>query len=194
MQNFFLLQFLIAFTSRSLMGCSAQEKPPIKPCGTPKYTDWFNFPFGLDGYFDYQSAMACAKEQETPVLLLFTGHGICSHRAFLSTVMDDPELVKFIGQEFIPVALYVDDKTELPEDEWVTANERVQKTIGSQNMWRQIDQFNSNVQPYWVILDHYGNVMVDPISYTIDLNEIRTFFHQGVETFNAIHSDKFEND
>ena len=52
------------------------------------------------------------------------------------------------------LALYVDDKTELPEDEWYTSeyDSKTKKTIGKQNADFQIRRFNNNAQPFYVIL------------------------------------------
>ena len=32
-------------------------------CNSPKYSDFLTLPHGLNGYFDYQEALACAQEQ-----------------------------------------------------------------------------------------------------------------------------------
>ena len=32
-------------------------------CGTPKYADKLHLPFNLQGYFDYEEGLACAKQQ-----------------------------------------------------------------------------------------------------------------------------------
>ena len=51
------------------------------------------------------------------------------------------------------VALYVDDKTELPETEWYTSkyDNKVKKTIGKQNADLQITNLNNNAQPFYVL-------------------------------------------
>jgi len=40
-------------------------------CTEPKYSDIFEMPLGLKGYFDYKQGLACAKEQGKPVLIDF---------------------------------------------------------------------------------------------------------------------------
>jgi thiol:disulfide interchange protein DsbD len=40
----------------------------------PKYSEFLQLPYGLKGYFDYDEALACARELNKPVLLDFAGH------------------------------------------------------------------------------------------------------------------------
>ncbi len=43
-------------------------------CNEPKYITLFELPFGLQGYFDLDEAMKCAREKKKPVLVDFVGH------------------------------------------------------------------------------------------------------------------------
>jgi thiol:disulfide interchange protein DsbD len=129
-----------------------------KLCGTPKFSDKLHLPYGLQGYFDYEEGLACAKQQSKPVLLDFTGHTCSNCKKMTADVWSDPEVTELLEQYLI-IALYTDDKTDLPESEWLTSNVdgKVKKTVGKRNADFQIDRFKTNTLPYYVALDSDGN-------------------------------------
>ena len=120
-----------------------------------KYTDLFHLPHELDGFFDYKEALAYAKKVNKPVFIDFTGHGCVNCREMEARVWPDPEVLKRLQNDFVIVALYVDDKTELPESEWYTSkyDNKVKKTIGAQNGDLQIVKYNNNAQPHYCLVD-----------------------------------------
>jgi len=87
-------------------------------CEDPLYNDILEWPHGLVGYFDYDQALACAKEQGKPIFIDFTGHGCVNCREMEQRVWADPAVLKRLSQKYVLVALYVDDRTTLPENEW----------------------------------------------------------------------------
>lgn len=101
-------------------------------CENPKYADFLHFPHGLQGYFDYKQAIACAREQKKPLFIDFTGHGCVNCREMEARVWSDPRVLQRLQDNFVLVALYVDDRTRLPESEWYTStyDNKVKKTIG----------------------------------------------------------------
>lgn len=62
----------------------------------------------------------------------FTGHGCVNCREMEAVVWSDPKVLKRLKEDYVVVALYVDEKTELPKEElYVSAYDgRVKKTIG----------------------------------------------------------------
>jgi thiol:disulfide interchange protein DsbD len=133
-------------------------------CEKPKHTEFLHLPHGLKGYFDYKQAMHCAKELKKPLFIDFTGHGCVNCRKMEDKVWAKPEVLKRLEKDFVVVALYVDDKTELPENEWVTSkvDQQVKKTIGRINADLQICYFGSNSQPKYVILDNNEELLAEP--------------------------------
>ena len=49
-------------------------------CEEPKYADMLHFPHGIKGYFDLDQALSCAKQQNKPIFIDFTGHGCVNCR------------------------------------------------------------------------------------------------------------------
>ena len=135
-----------------------------------KYADLFHLPHDLDGFFDIKEAQAYAKKVNKPVFIDFTGHGCVNCREMEARVWSDPEVLKRLQNDFVIAALYVDDKTELPEADWYTSkyDNKVKKSIGAQNADLQIVKYNNNAQPHYCIVDQQGNLLVAPKNY--DLN------------------------
>jgi thiol:disulfide interchange protein DsbD len=154
-------------------------------CDKPKYADFLKLPHGLEGYFDYNQALACSKQQNKPIFIDFTGHGCVNCREMEANVWSDPKVLKLLRENYIVTALYVDDKSELPENEWITStyDKKVKKTIGKIFADLQITRFNVNSQPYYVLLDTNGNLLNAPRAYDLDVDAFVKFLEEGVKKF-----------
>ena len=164
---------------------SYADNPDNELCEPPKYSDFLHFPHGLQGYFDYDQAMQCAREKNKPLFIDFTGHGCVNCREMEARVWSDPEVLKRLSKNYVMVALYVDDKTELPEEEWYNSSYdgKIKKTIGKQNADFQIHRFNNNAQPFYVLLDNNENLLVEPSAYDLDVENFIRFLDEGKNNF-----------
>ena len=90
-----------------------------------------------------------------------------------------------LQQDFIVVALYVDDKTTLPESEWIesTYDGKQKKTIGKINADFQITKFNNNAQPFYVILNENGDLIAGPKAYDLNISNFVAFLDKGKARF-----------
>ena len=82
--------------------------------------------------------------------------------------------------------LYVDDKTNLPKEEWVMSSydNKLKKTIGRINADLQITKFNNNAQPFYVLLNPYDETLLErPIGYELDVNRYINFLEKGIQSF-----------
>ena len=158
---------------------------PASLCEEPRYSDFLHLPHGLQGYFDLEQGLACAREQNKPVFLDFVGHACANCKEMEAKVWSDPRVLQRLREEFIIIALYVDDRTRLPEDEWITStfDGRVKNTIGSKNLDYQITNFNTNTQPYYVLMDAGGNILSQPRGYNLDIEAFTGFLESGLERF-----------
>ncbi|TGE10234.1 protein-disulfide reductase DsbD family protein [Hymenobacter fodinae] len=159
-------------------------------CTTPRFAETLELPHNLSGYFTLQEALACARQQGKPVFVDFTGHNCGNCRVMEATVWSDPRVLKRLQNDFILVALYADDKTELPANQWYTSprDQRVKKTIGEQNLDFQITRFNMNAQPYYALLDPSSTVekpvvLAPPVAYESDINKFIAFLDAGVAQY-----------
>ncbi len=153
----------------------------------PKYSDKLHLPAGLNfGFFDYKEGMDYAKKVGKPVFLDFTGHGCVNCREIEANVISDPRVLKILNDEYVIISLYVDDKLELPESEWVvSAQNKTLKTIGRINAAFQVEKFKVNAQPYYVLLDNNEEMMNTPFAYEKDVEKYIGFLKEGVDKFKA---------
>jgi len=155
---------------------------------TKKYADLFHLPHDLDGFFDIKEAQAYAKKVNKPVFIDFTGHGCVNCREMEARVWPDPEVLKRLQNDFVIAALYVDDKTELPEADWYTSkyDNKVKKTIGAQNADLQIVKYNNNAQPHYCIVDQEGNLLVAPKNYDLNPAHFVAFLESAKTAFKKL--------
>ncbi len=169
----------------SQVGSGGGGSPESTLCSKPKYSEFLHLPHGLQGYFDYKQALECAKKLNKPLFIDFTGHGCVNCREMEANVWSDPQVLKLLREKFIVTALYVDDKTDLTENEWITStyDGKVKKTIGKKYADFQISRFNVNSQPYYVLLDTAGNMLTTPRAYDKDIDAFVKFLNTGLDAF-----------
>lgn len=158
---------------------------PTEVCATPKYQSFLELPLGLKGYFDYDQAVACSKEQNKPIFIDFTGHGCVNCREMEANVWSDPKVLKILRNDYVILALYVDDKYKLPKDEWIksTYDGKWKKTLGQKDADFQITKFRVNAQPFYVLMDNNGNVLTQPTAYDLNPDHFVKFLKTGLKNF-----------
>ncbi len=172
-----------------------QNDTPNEICDQPKYGEFLHLPHGLQGYFDYEQALACARAQNKPLFIDFTGHGCTNCREMEAVVWSHPEVLERLRNDFVVVALYVDDKTELPESEWYVSSydNKVKKTIGKQNADLQITRLNNNAQPFYVLVGKDERVLAWPYGYDRDVKDFVEFLETGKKTYNRLYANQGSN-
>lgn len=155
-----------------------------------KYAEIFHergTPKGFDPYYDYDQALETAKELNKPVLIDFTGWNCVNCRKMEANVWTDPQVAKLLKESFVMAELFVDDRTELPAAEQVISaySGKKIKNIGNKNSDFQASKFNSNSQPYYVIVDTEGNVLVPPTGANYDVAAYAQYLQSGIDAFNA---------
>ncbi|MFY9153435.1 MAG: cytochrome c biogenesis protein CcdA [Prolixibacteraceae bacterium] len=158
---------------------------PDEICDKPKFGEFLHLPHGLEGYFDYEQGMACARKQNKPVFIDFTGHGCVNCREMEASVWSDPRVLERLRNDFVVIALYVDDKSTLPESEWITStyDGKVKKTLGKKYADFQISRFGVNAQPYYVLLDGKEQLLVQPRAYDLNPDHFVEFLDSALAEF-----------
>lgn len=90
-------------------------------------------------------------------------------------------------REFVLVSLYVDDRKALPEEEQyisdATGRERTVRTVGQKWSDFQARHFETNAQPYYVLITPDEQVLSKPISYEPDAGKFKQFLDCGLSAF-----------
>jgi thiol:disulfide interchange protein DsbD len=173
-----------------LISLTRKEKAN-ESCEEAKYADFLHLPHGLQGYFDYDQALACARQQNKPLFIDFTGHGCTNCREMEAVVWSDPQVLERLQKDFVVVALYVDDKTELPEAQWYTSkyDNKVKKTIGKQNADIQITNLENNAQPFYVLLGKDEKVLAWPYGYNKSVESFVDFLDRGKGKYKELYTN-----
>jgi thiol:disulfide interchange protein len=166
-------------------GTPALPEKVFTGCETPRFGDKLELPYNLSGFFDYKQGIACAKAQGKPVFLDFKGHTCSNCKKMENAVWSDPRVQQRLRDNFVIIALYVDDRENLPESEWLTSSfdGKVKKTLGKVNADLQITMFNSNTQPLYAITDAEGRSIVTPVGVELDVDKYLQFLDSGLAGF-----------
>lgn len=151
-----------------------------------KYADFLHIPHGIDGYFDYEEALAYAKEVNKPLFLDFTGHGCVNCREMEARVWSDKRVLKKLKEDYIVVSLYTDDKTALPESEQFYSQilKTQVNTVGKKFQHLQAERFGTIAQPYYVLLDTEEKELVSPpIGVEFNIDAYLGYLDKGLTEF-----------
>ena len=142
-------------------------------------------PHGIVAFTDYEKGMAYAKNENKPVLLDFTGFACVNCRKMEDYVWSETSILNILKNDVVLISLYVDDKEYLPESEQYispTTGKKI-KTIG--NKWSdfQIEKYQANAQPYYIVLDNEGTSLNSPTGYTPNVSEYEVWLKEGVDNY-----------
>lgn len=161
--------------------------PPLPALGEASAAPGSNMrplPHGLWGFNEIEDALAHSKETGKPVLIDFTGYACANCRKMEENVWSKPDVLQSLKEDFVIASLYVDDKKELPEERHYvsTFDNKLKSTIGAKNLDYQMSRYNSNAQPYYIIVDANGEKVTEPVAYTSH-EEFKAFLEKGKAAF-----------
>ncbi len=157
-----------------------------------KYADHLELPHGLDGYFDLDEAIAAAKTQNKPIFVDITGHSCNNCREMEASVWSNNKVLKYLEDDYIVCALYVDDKTELAvEDYYLDANGSMQTELGRKNLAIAKERWGvtwgAPTQPSYVLVTPDGEAMLmpAPMGYERDVDAFAKYLQRGLDNKKA---------
>src|SRR5690554_2725429 len=115
--------------------------------------------------------MACAQEQNKPAFVVFKGHACANCKKMENTVWNQPEVLKMLAEDYVLIALYTDDRTKLPENQWKKSefDGRTLKTLGKVNLDILLSDYQVNSIPYHVIIMPDGKTSQLEVTYDNDV-------------------------
>lgn len=154
------------------------------------YKEWIGAkatacPHDLNCFHDFDEGMAYAKAQKKPVMLDFTGWSCVNCRKMEDNVWSAPPALKRLAENYVLISLYVDDKEALAENKQYTSAFSGKKIKTTGNRWSdlQASQYNTNSQPYYVLLDNKGRQLARPRGYNPDVSAFVKFLDEGLCRF-----------
>ncbi len=142
-------------------------------------------PQDIIAFKDYETGLAYAKKINKPILLDFTGFACVNCRKMEERVWSEPQILNLLKNEVVLVSLYVDDKRPLPDGESPISEISGKKLryIGQKWSEFQILRYKANAQPFYVLMDHDENDLIEPVGYTPDGDEYLAWLRKGVDAF-----------
>ena len=142
---------------------------------------------GIDDWYDYDQALAVAKQQHKPVMIDFTGWNCVNCRKMETNVFPNPEVLKRLQNDFIVLQLVIDDKTELPvaDQSKSSYTGKPITTLGGKWLDFEITKYNSNAQPFYVLIDNQGNSLVPPQGAIFDIPGFIAYLDSGLAAYKA---------
>jgi thiol:disulfide interchange protein DsbD len=138
-------------------------------------------PLNLNCFKDYEQGLAYAQQSNKPILLDFTGHGCVNCRKMEDNVWSQEGIYELLRDRYVVISLYVDarEKLETPYSSPIDGGMR--RMIG--NKWAdfQLLHFNTQSQPFYVLLSPDGKVLNQPVAYTPNADEYRAFLECGLQ-------------
>lgn len=149
-----------------------------------KYSDFLSLPAGINGFFDYEEALEYSRKVKKPLFIDFTGHGCVNCREMEAKVLSDQRIINLLNEEFVVVAIYTDDRKELPQKEWVTTEEgKILKTLGKVNSHLANNKYGVGALPYYVIIDGSENIIAPPMGYNLSIPAFIEFLESGKKNY-----------
>jgi thiol:disulfide interchange protein DsbD len=141
--------------------------------------------YGLMKYTDYEEGLQAAKEANKPVFLDFTGHGCANCKTMENNVWSDSRVQSILANDYILIALYIDDRTSLPVDEQYISQETGREIKTTGNKWTdfQITKYGNNSQPFYVLLNHDETPLTATRSFDTNVEAYIKWLEEGVTNF-----------
>ena len=168
-------------TQDFVLGTYAPAAPQAQAAAPSADGPTLQMPHGLTGYDNIDDALAASKSTGKPVFVDITGYGCVNCREMEARVWSDPQVLSLLRDRFIMVALHNDDKTRLPESQWVTTDEgKVLKDVGRVNSYIARTRFGVNSQPNYALLDSDGNLLAPVRGYNLSIDGFVEFLNQAL--------------
>ncbi|MDG5492682.1 protein-disulfide reductase DsbD [Psychroserpens sp. SPM9] len=143
-------------------------------------------PHDILAFNDYDKGLAYAKKIGKPVMIDFTGWACVNCRKMEQNVWVKPEVLSKLKNDVVLISLYVDEQIKFPEGEAPDSKLRPGKKLRNTGQkWSEMQtiKYKTNTQPYYVLMDHDENNLIEPVGYTPDAVEYTEWLTKGINNF-----------
>lgn len=144
-------------------------------------------PHQIPAFLDMADAIEHSKKVKKPIMIDFTGHACANCRKVEERVWSDSKIKNLLLKDVVLVSLYVDERTELPKEEQVYSPTlgRNLKTIGNKWTAFEMEKYNNNAQPYYIIVDENLNNYNEPLGAIYDVNAYYDWMKKGIDGYHV---------
>jgi hypothetical protein len=143
--------------------------------------------FNSSDTFDEAELIRQSKNENKPILLYFTGYANVNCRKMEEFVLFDPIVSRTILDKYIFVTLYIDDKTDLPEERKKTiqlnGHNKELISVGDENKFFLESKFNVTISPYFVVLNADNKVLGTADYNSRDAKQYLLFLNEALGKF-----------
>ena len=141
-------------------------------------------PHQILAFNDYDKGLTYAKSVGKPVLIDFTGWACVNCRKMEQNVWVEPQVLDILKNKVVLISLYVDDKRPLdqPIPSALKPGKQL-KYIGQKWSELQALRYKTNTQPYYVIMNHDEQTLIEPVGYTPDVDTYFKWMTDGISKF-----------
>jgi len=165
----------------------------------PKYYSYVKKNHEIKIFTDYQEGLDYAREVNKPIMIDFTGWACVNCRKMEDNVWIEESIKEILNKEYVVISLYVDEKITLPEEEQESVSvptrdgnsrQKAIKTAGDRWSTLETLTFNSNTQPYYVLLDTDETLLTNPVGYNYasDIDRYREYLKCGLDAYAEQHA------
>ena len=172
-----------------------QEAESDYLCEKPMYGDKLHIAHDIKGYFDLRQAICCAREQNKPLFLDFTGKTCSNCRLMEQKVWSDKQVLNMLKEDFVVVSLYTDYNliTLASAEQYTTKEGKAISTLGKSLQDFQKTKFEELTLPMYSILAFDEEKSVDgkivlkelaaTQAYNADVENYLEFLQKGKSNF-----------
>lgn len=143
-------------------------------------------PHDIMAFHDYDTGLEYAKKVGKPVMIDFTGYTCVNCRKMENNVWVKPKILEILKNDVVLISLYVDDPKPLPKDqirEYSLRPGKYWKDYGDKWADMQAVRYNANSQPYYVLMNHNEESLIDPVAYTPNVDDYHSWLKEGISQF-----------
>ena len=184
--SFFLAVASFSFAVYLIPGLWGAPLKGISAFAPPLNTQDFSlYDAEIREFSDYDEGMRYARENNMPVMVDFSGYGCVNCRKMEGAVFDTEQVRTLLNDEYVFIKLMVDDKAELAQQYTVQENGKnlVISTLGEKWSYLQRHKFNTNSQPYYVLLDGNGKMLGPSRQYDENVEAFVKWLQDGLIAF-----------
>ena len=144
--------------------------------------------YDIEVITNFEEGLVKAEKENRPIIVEVGGYGCVHCREMEAKVWSNLDVKKLMSQ-YVVICLYVDDKSKLPESEWIKNIEtgKYYKIVGHANDYLARTLYNTMTQPTYVLLKPNGEILVpERRNYGLDIADFCRFLNEGLKEFKIL--------